>query len=140
MPIQRLAAPGTVAVPALLNIRDALAFQRQVGLTQKEQRLRYLSQYWLTQARQIPGLQIITPSDPTQSCAIAAFTLHGQSADDVVAALWQQARIFAVSRQLNQLQIVRITVQLFTQPAELDLLIVALRQIATTIGTDQPPI
>lgn len=139
-PIQRLAAPGTVAVPAWLNIRDALAFQRAIGPAQKEQRLRYLTQYWLQQAQQIPHLQIITPSDPAQSCAIAAFTLTGHSADDVVAALWQQARIFAVSRQLNQLQIVRITVQLFTQPAELDQLIVALRQIAAKTGTDQPPI
>ncbi|MDZ7870930.1 MAG: hypothetical protein U5L02_17315 [Rheinheimera sp.] len=126
-----------MAVPALLNIRDALAFQREVGQAQKEQRLRYLTQYWLTKARQIPQLQIITPLDPAQSCAIAAFTLDGQSADAVVAALWQQARIFAVSRQLNQLSIVRITVQLFTQPAELDQLIVALRQIATTRVAEQ---
>lgn len=130
--IQRLAAPGTVAVPALLNIRDALAFQRAIGPAQKEQRLRYLTQYWLTRAQLIPHLQIITPLDPAQSCAIAAFTLAGHSADDVVAALWQQARIFAVSRQFNQLAIVRITVQLFTQPAELDQLIATLQQIATT--------
>lgn len=131
-PIQRLSAPGTVAIPALLNIRDALVFQRAVGLAQKEQRLRYLTQYWLTRAQQIPHLQIITPSDPAQSCAIAAFTLAGHSADDVVAALWQQARIFVVSRQFNQLAIVRITVQLFTQPAELDQLIATLQQIAAT--------
>jgi selenocysteine lyase/cysteine desulfurase len=135
--IQRLAAPGTVAVPALLNIGDALAFQRAIGSAQKEQRLRYLTQYWLTKAQQIPHLQIITPLDPAQSCAIAAFTLAGHSADDVVAALWQQARIFAVSRQFNQLAIVRITVQLFTQPAELDQLIATLQQIATTPVTEQ---
>ncbi|WP_430455756.1 MFS transporter [Rheinheimera sp.] len=138
-PIQRLAALGTVAVPALLNIRDALTFQRAIGPAQKEQRLRYLSQYWLDQARQISNLQVITPADPAQSCAITAFTLGEHRADDVVAALWQQARIFTVSRQLNQLQIVRITVQLFTQPGELDQLIVALRQIATKAGTNQPP-
>ena len=136
-PIQRLAAPGTVAVPALLNIRDALAFQRALGQAQKEQRLRYLTQYWLTRAQLIPHLQIITPSDPAQSCAIAAFTLAGHSADDVVAALWQQARIFAVSRQFNQLAIVRITVQLFTQPAELDQLIATLQQIAATPVTEK---
>lgn len=130
-PIQRLAAPGTVAVPAVLNIRDALDFQRTIDPATKEQRLRYLTQYWLQRARQIPGLQVITPSDPIQFCAIAAFTLVGHNADDVVSALWQQARIFAVSRQLNQIQLVRITVQLFTQPAELDLLIVALQHIAT---------
>lgn len=144
--IQRLAAPGTVAVPALLNIGDALAFQRAIGPAQKEQRLRYLTQYWLTRAQLIPRLQIITPLDPAQSCAIAAFTLAGHSADDVVAALWQQARIFAVSRQFNQLAIVRITVQLFTQPAELDQLIATLQQdqliatlqqIATTPVTEQ---
>lgn len=129
-PIQRLAAPGTAAVPAVLNIRDALDFQRTIGPAIKEQRLRYLTQYWLQRARQIPGLQVITPTDPTQFCAIAAFTLVGHSAEDVVSALWQQARIFAVSRQLNNLQLVRITVQLFTQPAELDLLIVALQRIA----------
>jgi len=130
-PIQRLAATGTVAVPAVLNIRDALDFQRTIDPATKEQRLRYLTQYWLQRARQIPGLQVITPSDPTQFCAIAAFTLVGHNADDVVSELWQQARIFAVSRQLNQIQLVRITVQLFTQPAELDLLIVTLQHIAT---------
>jgi YNFM family putative membrane transporter len=135
--IQRLAAPGTVAVPALLNIGDALAFQRAIDPAQKEQRLRYLTQYWLARAQLIPHLQIITPLDPAQSCAIAAFTLAGHSADDVVAALWQQARIFAVSRQFNQLAIVRITVQLFTQPAELDQLIATLQQIATTPVTEQ---
>lgn len=136
-PIQRLAAPGTVAVPALLNIRNALDFQRSIGLEQKEKRLRYLTQHWLQHARQIPQLQVITPSDPALYCAIAAFTMIGRSADDVVAALWQQARIFAVSRNLNQLQLVRIAVQLFTQPAELDLLIATLQQIAAGCETKQ---
>lgn len=136
-PIQRLAAPGTVAVPSLLNIRDALAFQRAVSLVHKEQRLRYLTQYWLKQARQVPGLQVITPSDPEQYCAIAAFTIIGRRADDVVTALWQQARIFAVSRELNQLQLVRITVQLFTQPAELELLIAILQQITLSCDNKQ---
>lgn len=78
-PIQRLAAPGTVAVPALLNIRNALDFQRSIGLEQKEKSLRYLTQYWLQHARQIPQLQVITPSDPAHYCAIAAFTMIGRS-------------------------------------------------------------
>lgn len=130
--ISKLAPPGTPAVPALLNIRDALAFQRSIGAAEKEQRLRHLTQYWLVQARQIPGVQIVTPADPLQSCAIAAFYLTNIGADDVVVALWQQARIFAVTRQLYRLQVVRITVQLFTQEAELDLLLSTLRHIVNT--------
>ena len=42
-----------------------------IGGARKEQRLRYLQNYWTDQVRDIPNIQVNTPIDRRRSCAIA---------------------------------------------------------------------
>lgn len=128
--IERLAHFGTLPPAPILTIADAIRFHQQIGSARKEARLRYLTQYWMARVRDVPGLKLMTPSDPARSCAIAALTLTGMDAYSVVARLMQQHRIFTVTRELNGQMVVRITPHLYTTTQDLDLLVAALRQMA----------
>jgi selenocysteine lyase/cysteine desulfurase len=128
--IEKLAAPGTPAVPQILSIPTAIALHQAIGAQQKQQRLSYLSHYWMQQVADLPGVRLVTPQATGSYCAIAAFQLARLPAEAVVTALWQDFGILTVSRALYQQQIVRVTPYLFSQPAELDRLVDALRQLA----------
>ncbi len=130
--INRLAHFGTTPPAPVLTILDALAFHQQIGSANKEARLRYLTQYWMARVRHLPGLTLMTPSDPTRSCAIAAFSIAGIDAQNVVERLMQEHRIFTVTRELNGQMVVRITPHLYTTTQDLDHLVAALQHIAAS--------
>lgn len=130
--INRLAHFGTTPPAPVLTILDALAFHQQIGSANKEARLRYLTQYWMARVRHLPGLTLMTPSDPARSCAIAAFSIAGIDAQNVVERLMQEYRIFTVTRELNGRMVVRITPHLYTTTQDLDHLVAALQHIAAS--------
>ncbi|MES2300343.1 MAG: aminotransferase class V-fold PLP-dependent enzyme [Pseudomonadota bacterium] len=130
-PIERLANVGLVPPAPLLNIEDAIAFHEAIGGARKEARLRYLTQYWLTRARSIARLRVLTPSAAQRSCAIAAFEIVGVPSQEVARRLMEQYRIFTVTRELGSGLAVRVTTQLFTSLEELDRLVAALGAIAS---------
>ncbi|WP_426172717.1 aminotransferase class V-fold PLP-dependent enzyme [Massilia sp. TWR1-2-2] len=128
--IARLGNFGTVPPAPILAIEDALAFHQHIGTANIEARLRYLTQYWLGQVRQLPRVRVMTPSDPRRSCAIAAFNIEGMAAASVVERLLAQHRIFTVARTIGDEQAVRVTPHLYTTTAQLDLLVGAVRALA----------
>ena len=130
--INRLAHLGTMPPAPVLTILDALAFHQQIGSANKEARLRYLTQYWMARVMHLPGLHLMTPSDPARSCAIAALSIAGIDAQNVVDQLMQEYRIFTVTRELNGQMVVRITPHLYTTTQDLDHLVAALQHIAAS--------
>ncbi|HAT32121.1 MAG TPA: aminotransferase [Janthinobacterium sp.] len=129
--IGKLAHFGTVPPAPILNIEDALAFHHSIGAANKEARLRHLKQYWLTRVRAMPRVEVLTPSDPRRSCAIATFNIDGLPARQVVDLLMERHRIFTVTRDIHGRAGVRVTPHLHTRPADLDLLVVAIARIAS---------
>jgi selenocysteine lyase/cysteine desulfurase len=128
--IARLGNFGTVPPAPILAIEDALAFHRHIGTANMEARLRYLTQYWLRQVRQLPRVRVMTPADPRRSCAIAAFNIEGIAAAQVAERLMSEHRIFTVARTIGDEQAVRVTPHLYTSTAQLDLLVAAVGQLA----------
>ena len=124
--IRRLAHFGSVPPAPVMTIADAITFHNHIGSTNKQARLRYLTQYWIERVRGLPGLRLMTPPEPARSCAIAAFSLAHIDAYTVVQRLMQEQRIFCVTRELGCQQIVRITPHLYTTTKELDTLAAAL--------------
>ncbi len=121
---------GTVPPANILAVQDALRFHQQIGSRNKEARLRYLTQYWLSQVRGVPGVRIMVPTAPERSCAIAGFCLEGQSGSSVVDRLMQEHKIFTVTRELEGYEIVRVTPHLYTTLEDLDRLVAAIKQMA----------
>ncbi len=55
---------GTLNFAAILTVPDALDFQASIGLENKMARVRHLRDLWVTEAREITGVDILTPDDP----------------------------------------------------------------------------
>lgn len=125
--IGKLAHFGTVPPAPIMNVADAIAFHESIGAANKQARLAYLTQYWLSQVRAMEGIAVLTPTAPQRSCAIAAFNMLGVPAQQVVDRLMTEHRIFTVTREIEGRAAVRVTPHLFTSVAELDLLVSAIR-------------
>ena len=128
---------GTPDYSAQLAVPTALDFQASVGLAAKEARLKALRDRWVHPAREIPGIEILTPDDRRCYSAITSFRLAGRTshADNVALALLllEKYGIFTVHRDgLASGSCVRVTPALATSLADIDRLSSALREIART--------
>lgn len=70
---------GTTNFAAFLTVPAALDFQARIGAGRKAARLAYLRSLWVEPLRGHPGIEILTPPDPTLSAGITAFRLTGET-------------------------------------------------------------
>jgi selenocysteine lyase/cysteine desulfurase len=127
--ISRLNHIGTHPVHTDLGISDAIDFYRMIGPERKEQRLRYLQTYWTSKVRDLPHIIVNTPVDPARSCGIANVGIKGMKAADLAEKLIKEYKIYTVAIDGQGIHGCRITPNVFTTPAELDVLVKALRTI-----------
>jgi isopenicillin-N epimerase len=73
---------GTVNFAAFLSVPAALDFHAAVGPAYKVARLRFLRNRWVSAARGLPALDILTPDDPEMVGAITSFRLHGRTSPE----------------------------------------------------------
>jgi len=126
---------GTPDYAAQLTVPAALAFQAAIGAARRAARLRALRDRWVSQVRDLPQVQILTPEDPKLYGAITAFRLRGRTShDDNVAlakALLDLHRIFTVHRDgLASGSCIRVTPALATRMSDVDALAKAIRALA----------
>lgn len=132
--IKRLGHFSAVPPAPILAVEDALAFHHAVGSRNKEQRLRYLTRYWLERVRGMPGVRVFTPSDPQRYGALGAFGIEGMPAGEVAARLMSEHRIFTVVRGIGDDSCVRVTPHLYTTLDDLDTLVGAIRALASSVA------
>lgn len=125
---------GTTNTANVMTVPAALAFHHSIGGKNKENRLRYLRDYWVSRVRRFKGIQILTPDDPAFHCAITSIRLTGQGStaanDALVKQLIDQYGIYTVRRGgVTAGECVRITPSLFTKLSDLDQLVHALKEI-----------
>ena len=126
---------GTVNFAAYLSLPTALDLHAQIGVANKQARLRLLRNRWVEAAQAIDGIEVLASCDPRLTSAIAAFRLKGKSsvADSYALSkkLVQEHGIFAVPRDgLASGACVRVTPGIFTPESHLDRLVDALRKVA----------
>jgi len=128
--IRKLNHTGTHPVHTDLGIDDAIDFHESIGAERKEARLRYVQRYWTSRVRDVPNIQVNTPTDPKRSCAIANVGVRGMTPADLAKTLFERYKVFTVAIDTANVHGVRVTPQLFTTPKELDVLVRALRELA----------
>ena len=78
---------GTLNFAAHMTIPAAIQFHNQMGTALKEARLRYLRDLWVTEARTLQGLTVLTPDSPIMVAGLTSFRLDGVTSTEANNAL-----------------------------------------------------
>jgi selenocysteine lyase/cysteine desulfurase len=131
--INRLNHIGTHPVHTDLAIANALDFYSMVGAARKEERLRFLQNYWTGKVRNIPNVVVNTPAEAARSCGIANVGVRGIKPALLAETLMKKYKIYTVAIDYANVQGCRITPNLYTMPKDLDVLVRALTELAAAV-------
>ena len=128
--INRLNHFGTNPVHTYLALQFAIDFHHKIGAANKEERLRFLQQYWTTKVISIPNIILNTPSESKRACAIANVGIKGLKPTHMAETLLKKYRIYTVAIDGAGVHGCRITPNVFTTLTELDQFVAALKEMA----------
>lgn len=118
--IRKFEEIGTHSAAMRLAIGEAILFHNTIGGKRKEERLRYLSRYWMNRLKDIPKVGFNTSFDPEQSCAIANFKIDGVDPRELGNYLMAKHKIFTTPIVHTEFTGIRITPNVYTTLWELD--------------------
>jgi isopenicillin-N epimerase len=118
--IRKFEEIGTHSAAMRLAIGEAVLFHNAIGGKRKEERLRYLSRYWMNKLKDIPKVGFNTSFDPKQSCAIANFKIEGVDPVALGGYLMSKHKIFTTPIVHEEFTGIRITPNVYTTLWELD--------------------
>jgi len=121
---------GTRSFPIEQGIGEAVNFQNAIGSKRKEERIRYLKNYWASKVQHIPKVKLHTSLKPEYSCAICGVSIDGMTATELDNALFTQYKIHVVGINYENIHCVRITPHVYTTIENLDKLVKAITEIA----------
>ncbi|HEV8591225.1 MAG TPA: aminotransferase class V-fold PLP-dependent enzyme [Pyrinomonadaceae bacterium] len=121
---------GTHSAAMRLAIGEAVLFHNAIGGKRKEERLRYLSRYWMNNLKSIPKIGFNTSFDPKQSCAIANFKVDGVDPVALGGYLMSKHHIFTTPIVHDEFNGIRITPNVYTTIWELDRFCNAVQHVA----------
>lgn len=127
--ISRLNHIGTHPAHTDLTISDAIDFYNIIGVERKEARLRFLKNYWTSKVRDLPNVILNTPADPTRSCGIANVGLKSMKPSDLGDILFSKYTIYTAPIDGAGVHGCRITPNVYTTTADLDVLVKALSEL-----------
>lgn len=121
---------GTSPPANYLTIANAIRFHEAIGSKRKEERLRYLKNYWAERAAKIDGVTINTPWPDHQCGALGNISIEGLTPNETSRRFYDDYRIFTVAINSHEVNGVRVTPHLYTRIAELDKFVEAIGEIA----------
>lgn len=127
--IRKFESLGTRSFASEMAIGTAIDFHHMIGGERKEQRLRYLKNYWLDQVKSLEKINIYTPQHDSFSGAIAVFGIEGLMAQKITERLFNDYKIHSVAIEYEAINGVRITPNVYTSERDLDILVEAIHGI-----------
>ncbi|REJ78261.1 MAG: aminotransferase class V-fold PLP-dependent enzyme [Acidobacteria bacterium] len=118
--IRKFEEIGTHSAAMRLAIGEAVLFHNAIGGKRKEERLRYLSRYWMDRLRSIPNVGFNTSFDPRQFCAIANVKVDGMDPGEIGNYLMSKHKILTTPIVHDEFTGIRITPNIYTATWELD--------------------
>ncbi|HTD98624.1 MAG TPA: aminotransferase class V-fold PLP-dependent enzyme [Mucilaginibacter sp.] len=129
--IRKFETLGTRSFPIEQGIGEAINFHEAIGSKRKEDRIRYLKNYWASKVKEIPKVKLHTSLKAPYSCAICGVSVDGMTPGELDGALFNQYKIHTVGIVWENISCVRITPHVYTKIADLDKLVKAIGEIAS---------
>jgi len=129
--IRKFETLGTRSFPIEQGIGEAVNFQMAIGGKRKEDRIRYLKNYWAKKVAEVPKVKIHTSFKPEYACAICGVSIDGMTPGELDGALFNTYKIHTVGIVWENISCVRITPHVYTRIQDLDKLVKAITELAT---------
>lgn len=125
---------GTLNVASFLTLPTALDFHLKLGARNKQERLRYLRNRWVSKVSSLDSIQVLTPNHSDMYGGMTAFRLKDRTTkfqnEEIVNYLFNKHRIFTVQREgPHKGNCVRVTPALFTSVGDIDQFALALSEL-----------
>ncbi len=125
--IRKFESLGTRSFPAEMAIADAINFHLLIGSLRKEERLRYLKNYWVNNIKNWENIEILTPMSKDFSCGLGIFSVKGKKPEEISDYLFNKHKVFTVAINWENIHGVRVTPHLYTTEDDLDRFIYSIR-------------
>jgi len=129
--IRKFEEIGTHPAAPRLAIGEAILFHNGIGAKRKEERLRYLSRYWMNKLKDLPNVRFHTSWQPNQSCGIANVEIVGVDPGALSGYLMDKHKIFTTAIVHEEFKGIRITPSVYTTLKELDRFCGVMEAVAT---------
>lgn len=129
--IRKFETLGTRSFAPEQAIGEAILFHESIGGKLKEERLRYLKNYWCEKVATIKRVKLNTSLKPEYSCALANFSIEGMEPEQLSSRLFNEFQIIASPVKWENISGVRITPHIYTLTKDLDRLVEAISKIAS---------
>ena len=128
--IRKFETLGTRSFPLEQGIGEAINFHEGIGAKRKEERIRFLKDYWASRVQQTKKVKLHTSLNAKYSCAICGVSIDGMTPAELENALFNKYKIHAVGIVWENISCVRVTPHVYTTLADLDKLVRAIERIA----------
>lgn len=128
--IRKFETLGTRSFPIEQGIGEALNFHNAIGPKRKEERIRYLKNYWANKVKDIPGVSLSTSLKPEYSCAICGVSIQGMTPQELDKQLFDKYKVHVVGITWENISCVRVTPHVYTTLQDLDTFAGAIEEIA----------
>ena len=130
--IRKFETLGTRSFAPEQAIGQALDFHNAIGSKRKEERLRYLKNYWCERVKQNSRVKLNISLKPEYACALGNFSIDGMEPDVIANKLMGEHQIHTVAIKWENISGVRVTPHVYTSTKDLDRFIEAVLKIAAS--------
>lgn len=130
--IRKFETLGTRSFAPEQAIGQAIDFQNAIGTKRKEERLRYLKNYWCEKVVANSRVKLNISLKPEYSCALGSFSIDGMEPETVASKLFSEFQIHTVAIKWENISGVRVTPHVYTTTRDLDRFVEAVLKIASS--------
>lgn len=130
--IRKFETLGTRSFAQEQAIGQAIDFHNAIGNKRKEERLRYLKNYWCEKVKQHPRVKLNVSLRPEYACALGNFSIDGIEPETISSRMMLEHQIIVTAIKWENISGVRITPHVYTSLKDLDRFVEAVQKIAAS--------
>jgi selenocysteine lyase/cysteine desulfurase len=133
--IRKFETLGTRSFASEMAISTAIDFHLMIGAQRKEERLRFLKNYWCQKVKDLKGVHFSTSFKNEYSCAIAHVGIDGWKGIEMDMYLMKNKKVHTVGIDYERLNGIRVAPSIYTSTKDLDFLVEGIKEMTEK----QPP-